>query len=170
MLIGINILLAVNIMPEIQEIFTLVTIILTALLGFWHIFDAYWLKKHSRSTFKTPDSLKNFMSGMSNKNLLLLSFLSGGMYFIVKAPCLGAIYLSVLSILATKTDTMEGIAYSGLYNLGLLLPIVSLGLLLSFGLSPNKVTEFREKKRVGIRLTTGVILIILAMMMQLKII
>jgi len=170
MLIGINILLAVNIMPEIQEIFTLVTIMLTALLGFWHIFDAYWLKKHSRSTFKTPDSLKNFMSGMSNKNLLLLSFLSGGMYFIVKAPCLGAIYLSVLSILATKTDTMEGIAYAGLYNLGLLLPIVSLGLLLSFGLSPNKVTEFREKRRVGIRLTTGVILIILALMMQLKII
>jgi cytochrome c biogenesis protein CcdA len=170
MLIGIIILLTVNIMPEIQEIFTSVTIMLTALLGFWHIFDAYWLKKHARSTFKTPDSLKNFMSGMGNKNLLLLSFLSGGMYFLVKAPCLGAIYLSVLSILTTKTDTMEGIAYAGLYNLGLLLPIVSLGLLLSFGLSPNNVTEFREKRRVGIRLTTGVILTILALMMQLKII
>ena len=157
-------------MPEIQEIFTSVTILLTALLGLWHIFDAYWLKKHARSTFKTPDSLKNFMSGMSNKNLLLLSFLSGGMYFLVKAPCLGAIYLSVLSILATKTNAMEGITYAGLYNLGLLLPITSLGLLLSFGLSPNKVTEFREKRRVGIRLTTGVILILLALMMQLKII
>jgi cytochrome c biogenesis protein CcdA len=92
------------------------------------------------------------------------------MYFLVKAPCLGAIYLSVLSILTTKTDTMEGIAYAGLYNLGLLLPIVSLGLLLSFGLSPNNVTEFREKRRVGIRLTTGAILTILALMMQLKII
>src|ERR1035437_37400 len=170
MLIGINILLLINIMPEIQEIFTSVTILLTAFLGLWHIFDAYWLKKHSRSTFKTPDSQKNFMSGMSNKNLLLLSFLSGGMYFLVKAPCLGAIYLSVLSILATKTTTMEGITYAGLYNLGLLLPITSLGLLLSFGLSPNKVTEFREKRRVVIRLATGVILIIIALMMQLKII
>ncbi len=170
MFIGLSVLSAVNMMPEIQESFTSVTIMLTALLGFWHIFDAYWLKRHSRSTFKTPDFLKNFMSGMGKKKLLLLSFLSGGIYFIVKAPCLGAIYLSVLSILASKTDTMEGIAYAGLYNLGLLLPIVSLGLLLSFGLSPNKVTEFREKRRVGIRLTTGVILITLALMMQLRII
>jgi len=170
MLIGITILLTVNIMPEIQEIFTSVTIMLTALLGFWHIFDAYWLKKHARSTFKTPDSLKNFMSGMGNKNLLLLSFLSGGMYFLVKAPCVGAVYLSILSILVTKMNVMTGIVYMGLYILGLLLPIVTLGLLLSFGLSPKDVAEFRERWRVEIRLITGVILFLLAPLMQLRII
>lgn len=170
MLAGISILGAVNILPEIRNSFITVTILLTALLGFWHIFDAYWLKKHARSTFKTPESLKNFMSGTGGKNLLLLSFLSGGMYFLVKAPCVGAVYLSVLSILVTKTDVMTGIAYMGLYNLGLLLPIVALGLMLSFGLSPKEVTEFRVKWRVEIRLTTGLILISLALMMQFGII
>lgn len=170
MFAGISILSTVNFLPEIRGSFTIVTILLTAFLGLWHIFDAYWLKKHARSTFKTPNSLKNFMSGMNEKNLLLLSFLSGGMYFLVKAPCVGAVYLSILSILVTKTDMTKGIAYMGLYNIGLLIPIVALGLLLSFGLSPKEVTEFREKWRVEIRLTTGLILISLALLMQLRII
>lgn len=167
---GTGILSAVNFLPGIRQDFTEIIILLTALLGFWHIFDAYWLKKHARSTFKTPDSLKSFMSGMTRQNLLHMSFLSGGLYFLLKAPCVGAVYLSILSILVTKTNLMTGIVYMGLYILGILLPIVTLGLLLSSGLSPQEVAEFRERWRVEIRLITGVILITLAILMQLQII
>ena len=170
MLAGMSILSIVNFLPEIQGSFIEISILLIALLGFWHIFDAYWLKKHSKSTFRTPEPLKNFMGKMDKNNLLLLSFLSGSMFSLVKAPCVGAIYLSLLSILATKTDIVRGTAYMGLYNLGLLLPVIGLGLLLAFGLSPKKVTEFREKWRVEIRLTTGFILISLALLMQLGVI
>jgi cytochrome c-type biogenesis protein len=167
---GIGIFSTVNFLPEIRGKFTEVTILLTALLGFWHIFDAYWLKKHARSTFKTPDSLKSFMSGMTKQNLLLMSFLSGGLYFLVKAPCVGAVYLSILSVLVTKTNMVTGIVFMGLYILGLMLPIVTLGLLLSSGLSPKDVAEFRERWRVEIRLVTGIILFSLALLMQLRII
>jgi cytochrome c biogenesis protein CcdA len=170
MLAGMSILSFVNFLPEIQEHFIEISVLLIALLGFWHIFDAYWLKKHAKSTFRTPGPLKKFMSRMNKNNLLLLSFLSGSMFSLVKAPCVGAIYLSLLSILATKTDIVRGTIYMGLYNLGLLLPVIALGLLLAFGLSPNKVTEFRERWRVEIRLTTGFILISVALLMQLGII
>jgi len=170
MFAGVCILSVVSFLPEIQGIFTVIAILIISILGFWHIYDAYRLKKHSKSTFKTPETLKNFMSRMGEKNLLLLSFLSGSMFSLVKAPCVGAIYLSLLSILATKTDIMRGTVYMGIYNLGLLLPVIGLGLLLAFGLSPKKVTEFREKWRVEIRLTTGFILIFLAVLMQLGII
>ncbi|HII81329.1 MAG TPA: cytochrome c biogenesis protein CcdA [Methanosarcina sp.] len=169
MFAGISILSAVNFLPEVRSYFLEIAIMTTALLGVWHIFDAYWLRTHAKSTFKTPESLKDFMSRMGEKNLLLLSFLAGGMFSLVKAPCVGAVYLSILSLLAIKTDITRGIEYIGIYNIGLLLPIVCLGLLLSFGLSPKKVTEFRERKRVGIRLTTGLILITLALLMQLRI-
>lgn len=167
---GIGILSTVNFLPGIRGDFTEITILLTALLGLWHIFDAYWLKKHARSTFKTPDSLKSFMSAMTRQNLLSMSFLSGGLYFLVKAPCVGAVYLSILSILVTKTNMMTGTVYMGIYILGLLLPIVTLGLLLSSGLSPKDVTEFRERWRVEVRLITGLILVSLALLMQLRII
>ena len=170
MLTGVGVLILVNFLPKIQRSFTIVAALLIALLGFWHIFDAYWLKKHARSTFRTPESLKNFMGRMDKKNLLLLSFLSGSMFSLVKAPCVGAIYLSLLSILVTKTDVIRGTVYMGIYNVGLLLPVIGLGLLLAFGLSPKKVTEFREKWRVEIRLTTGFILLFLALLMQLGVI
>jgi cytochrome c-type biogenesis protein len=170
MLWGISILSIVNFLPEIQENFIKISILIIYLLGFWHIFDAYWLKKHAQSTFRTPKSLKNFMEKMDKNNLLLLSFLSGSMFSFVKAPCVGAIYLSLLSILAIKTDILRGTIYMGLYNFGLLLPVITLGLLLEFGLSPNTVTQFREKWRVEIRLTTGFILISVALLMHLGII
>jgi cytochrome c biogenesis protein CcdA len=169
MFAGISILSTVSFLPEVRMHFAAITIMLTALLGFWHIYDAYWLRTHAKSTFRTPKSLKDFMSRMGEKNLLLLSFLAGGMFSLVKAPCVGAIYLSILSMLAIRTDIARGIAYMGIYNLGLLLPVMCLGLLLAFGLSPKKVTEFREKRRVEIRLTTGLILITLALLMQLRI-
>lgn len=170
MLAGLGILSIVNFLPEIQGSFIEASILLIALLGFWHIFDAYWLKKHAKSTFRTPEPLKKFMAKMDKNNLLLLSFLSGSMFSLVKAPCVGAIFLSLLSILATKTDIVRGTLYMGIYNLGLLLPVIALGLLLAFGLSPNKVTEFRERWRVEIRLTTGFILISVALLMQFGII
>jgi Cytochrome c biogenesis protein len=170
MLAGVSILSVVNFLPEIKGNFIAISILIIALLGFWHIFDAYWLKKHARSTFKTPEPLKNFMSRMDKNKLLLLSFLSGSMFSLVKAPCVGAIYLSVLSILATKTDIFSGTVYMFIYNIGLLLPVIALGLLLAFGLSPNKVTQFRERWRVEIRLITGFILISVALLMQLGII
>jgi cytochrome c biogenesis protein CcdA len=169
MFTGLSILSTVNFLPQIRNYFSEIAVLMTALLGVWHIYDAYWLRKHAKSTFKTPQSLKDFMSRMGEKNLLLLSFLAGGMFSLVKAPCVGAVYLSILSLLAMKTDIVRGIEYMGIYNLGLLLPVVLLGLSLAFGLSPKKVTEFRERKRVGIRLTTGLILITLALLMQLRI-
>lgn len=169
MFTGLCILSTVNFLPQIRSYFSEIAVMTTALLGVWHIYDAYWLRKHSKSTFKTPQSLKDFMSRMGEKNLLLLSFLAGGMFSLVKAPCVGAVYLSILSLLVMKTDIVRGIEYMGIYNLGLLLPVVLLGLLLAFGLSPKKVTEFRERKRVGIRLATGLILISLALLMHFRI-
>jgi len=170
MLAGMSILSIVNLLPEIQVSFIKASILIIALLGFWHIFDAYWLKKHAKTTFRTPKPLQNFMGKMDQNNLLLLSFLSGSMFSLVKAPCVGAIFLSLLSILATRTDIVRGTIYIGIYHIGLLLPVIALGLLLAFGLSPNKVTEFRERWRVEIRLTTGIILISIAWLMQLGVI
>ncbi|WP_243684463.1 hypothetical protein [Methanosarcina barkeri] len=48
MLAGIGILSVVNFLPDIQESFIGASILIIALLGFWHIFDGYWLKKNMR--------------------------------------------------------------------------------------------------------------------------
>ena len=169
MVAGISILGTVSFIPRIRETVTTLLALMTGIVGLWHIYDAYRLKVDAKSTFKTPNALKKFMEKIGKKNLLLLSFLAGGMFSLVKVPCVGAIYLSILNMLITKTGVLEGAFYLAIYNLGLVLPVISLGILLTVGMSPETVTEFREKRRVEIRLVTGLILIALAILMQFRI-
>ncbi|HII01730.1 TPA: cytochrome C biogenesis protein [Methanosarcinaceae archaeon] len=169
MVAGISILGTVSFIPRIRETVTTFLALMTGIVGLWHIYDAYRLKVDAKSTFKTPKALKTFMERIGKKNLLLLSFLAGGMFSLVKAPCVGAIYLSILNMLVTKTGVIEGAFYLAIYNFGLVLPVIGLGILLTVGLSPETVTEFREKRRVEIRLVTGLILIALALLMQFRI-
>lgn len=170
MLVGMSLLGTVSFLPRIQESLISFMIALIFLLGLWHIYDAYQLKTRAKSSFKTPGFLKKLLNAIEGKNILFLSFLAGALFSLVKAPCVGAVYISILNMLVAKTDIFEGILYLALYNLGLVLPVVLLGGLLAFGLSPAVVTEFRKKKRAEIRLATGLILVFLALLLHLKVI
>ena len=49
-------------------------------------------------------------------------------------------------------------------------PIIIMGILLGFGMKPQTITKLKERKRVEIRLFTGIILIFLALLLHLHII
>jgi cytochrome c biogenesis protein CcdA len=170
MIAGIGFLKTVSFVPETKGSIILFMSVLIGLLGVWHIYDAYSLRRHSVSTFRTPGSLVTFMSQMHGKNTLLLSFLAGGIFSLVKAPCVGAVYLSILDLLVTRVNLLEGAVYLLIYNLGVVLPVIVLGVLLAFGLSPETVMEFKEKRRSEIRFVTGVVLIVLALLLYFNVI
>jgi cytochrome c biogenesis protein CcdA len=48
-----------------------------------------------------------------------------------------------------------------IYNLGIALPVLILGVIIALGMSPEQLDQFREKHRVVIRLVTGITLIAL---------
>ncbi len=170
MIVGLSILGTVHILPSLKNIITTIMVILIFILGLWHIYDAYYLKKYSRSTFHTPRSMVNLLEKTASSNVLLLSFVSGGVFSLVKAPCVGAIYFSILDMLIGRTDLPRGAFYLGIYNLGVIFPIIVLGILLGYGMKPQTITELKENKRVEIRLFTGIILILLALLLHLQII
>ncbi|WP_406671027.1 cytochrome c biogenesis protein CcdA [Methanolobus sp. ZRKC4] len=170
MVVGFGIMNTISYFPWIREFITTLMVLLVTFLGLWHLYDAYYIKKYSKSSFKTPRSFVELMSKAEGRNILLISFVGGGLFSLVKAPCVGAVYLMILEMLISGDDIMEGTLYMALYNLGVILPILILGALLAFGLDPKKVNEIREKKRVEIRLITGVILILLALMLNYNII
>ncbi|WP_406660014.1 cytochrome c biogenesis protein [Methanolobus sp. ZRKC3] len=170
MTVGFGILNTIKSFPEIQDVITTIMILLIAFLGLWHIYDAYYMKTHSRSSFKTPRSLIHFMGNIEGKNILFISLLGGGLFSLIKAPCVGAVYLAILESLMSGNDIVQGTMYLGLYNLGVVLPILILGAFLAFGLDPARVNEFKERRRVEIRFVTGMILILFAVLLNLKII
>lgn len=137
--------------------------VLTAFLliaGLSQVLDAVRLNQGKPSLFRTDWALKYFQAGV-DKGRFSSYFLIGALFSLVKAPCLGAIYLAILDLLSTQSY-LAGAAYLFFFNLGVILPIIVLGGFMALGMSPEQVDAFRKDHRVGMRLATGLSLIALA--------
>ncbi len=170
MAVGLSILGTVYMLPSLKSTITTAMVVFIFILGCWHIYDAYHLRKYSISTFHTPKAMIKLLEKTAKSNILLLSFVSGGLFSLVKAPCVGAIYFSILDMLVGRTDLTLGTFYLAIYNLGVIFPIIILGILLGYGMKPQTITELKENKRVEIRLFTGIVLIVLALLLHLHLI
>lgn len=137
--------------------------VLTAFLiiiGLAQILDAVRLNRGGKSLFRTDWALKYFRSGV-DRGSLGSYFLIGALFSLVKAPCVGAVYLAILDLISAK-NYAEGAVYLAAFNLGVVLPILILGGFLALGMSPEQVDAFRKDHRVGMRLFTGLTLLALA--------
>jgi cytochrome c biogenesis protein CcdA/glutaredoxin len=137
--------------------------VLTAFLllaGLSQVWDALRLQQGRPSLFRTDWALKYFQAGV-DKGRFSSYFLIGALFSLVKAPCVGAIYLAILDLLSARSY-FEGAAYLFFFNLGVILPIIILGGAIALGMSPEQVDSFRKDHRVGMRLATGLALLALA--------
>ena len=137
--------------------------VLTAFLllaGISQVWDALRLQQGRPSLFRTDWALKYFQAGI-DKGRFSSYFLIGALFSLVKAPCVGAIYLAILDLLSARSY-FEGAAYLFFFNLGVILPIIILGGAIALGMSPEQVDAFRKDHRVGMRLATGLALLALA--------
>jgi cytochrome c biogenesis protein CcdA len=137
--------------------------VLTAFLllaGFSQVWDAVRLQRGRPSLFRTDWALKYFRAGV-DQGRFSSYFIIGALFSLVKAPCVGAIYLAILDLLSARSY-FEGATYLLFFNLGVILPILILGGAIALGMSPEQVDSFRKDHRVGLRLATGITLIALA--------
>ncbi len=135
--------------------------VITAALGIMHVYDYFYIKIKAKSLFESSRFMKGVMERMVKENSLLSALCLGALFSLVKAPCVGAIYLTILNLIAVQKAELEGIVYLCMYNFGVILPILVIGTAIVVGLSPTKVDRFRKEKRAMIRLVTGIILIVL---------
>lgn len=154
--------------PDTQEGIRGFLVLLLVVLGLWQVYDAYHLRKNEESSFRTPKIFINVTQQAAEKANLPASFFLGSLFSLIKAPCVGALYLLILDMVRSGDST--GILYLAAYNLGVILPILLIGAAIVFGLNPDKVESFRKNRRVTLRLITGATLLILAVLMQQKII
>jgi len=170
MVVGMGLLGLIKQQPEIKDTITLLLVVLIGLFGLWHFYDAYHLKMHDRSSFKTSGSFLQLVGGIEHRNTVMVSFLAGAMFSLIKAPCVGAVYFAILDMLITQGKIANGAIYLCFYNLGVILPVLILGIMLAFGLSPERVNDLRENRRVEIRLLTGAVLLVLSVLIYFNII
>ncbi|MBA1342108.1 MAG: hypothetical protein C5S52_00695 [ANME-2 cluster archaeon] len=134
---------------------------ITIALGIMHVYDYFYIKIKAKSLFESSNFMKGVMERMVKENSVLSALGLGALFSLVKAPCVGAIYLTILNLIAVQKAELEGIAYLCVYNFGVILPILIIGTAIVVGLSPTKVDRFRKEKRAMIRLVTGIILVVL---------
>jgi cytochrome c-type biogenesis protein len=141
--------------------FRLALTAILVVLGLVHVEDARRLSAGGRSLFKASWSQK-YIEGALARGKFSSYFLLGALFSLVKAPCVGAVYIAILGLISEEGYSSDTAAYLLFYNLGIILPILILGGVIALGMSPEKVDGFRKDHRAGIRLATGLTLLALA--------
>ncbi|MCZ7394119.1 MAG: cytochrome c biogenesis protein CcdA [Candidatus Methanoperedens sp.] len=163
LIVGIGILRIFEQTPALQTTIRNILVVLIGILGLWHVYDAYHLRKNTESSFYTPKAFIRLTESVTRKVSLPASFLMGAIFSLIKAPCVGAVYFVILDMVRKGEGT--GFVYLAAYNLGVVLPVLVLGAAIAFGLNPEKVEKFRKEKRALLRLITGATLLIIAVLM-----
>lgn len=142
--------------------FILAAIIL--ILGLMQLEDARRLKRGGASLFRV-DWSKKYVLGVVTDRRLSSYFLLGALFSLVRAPCVGGIYIAIIGMISSQGYASSGLLYLLIYNLGLVLPIFLLGAIIALGMNPTQIDQFRERHRVAIRLITGITLLALSPLM-----
>ena len=136
-------------------IFSLILIV----IGCWQIIE---YKKEQSKIFGTPTKIKTILKDFIEKNSGIYAFLVGIIFSIIKVPCFGSVYLSLLYNLYTNPILLF---YIIAYLIGLVLPLIILLVLVRLGLESSKIEEYRLRYRPMLRIVNGVIIIILAIIL-----
>jgi cytochrome c-type biogenesis protein len=139
--------------------FVLAAILL--ILGLMQLEDARRLQSGGTSLFRVDLTKKHVHSVIASRKLSSY-FLLGALFSLVRAPCVGGMYVAIIGAISGQGSASSGLLYLMIYNQGIALPVSILGGIIALGMSPEQVDQFREKHRVGIRLITGITLIALA--------
>jgi cytochrome c biogenesis protein CcdA len=132
-------------------------------LGLMQLEDARRLQSGGTSLFRT-DWTKKYVHGVVASQRLSYYFLLGALFSLVRAPCVGGIYIAIIGIISSQGLASSGLIYLMIFNLGIALPVLLLGGIIALGMSPEQVDHFRNEHRVAIRLITGFTLLALAVL------
>jgi cytochrome c biogenesis protein CcdA/thiol-disulfide isomerase/thioredoxin len=83
----------------------------------------------------------------------------------IELPCTGGMYMAILALLANTVTKSTAILYLLFYNLIFVLPLIVITILFVFGLEGHKVHDWVEKHKKKTRLTIGIILILLGVIL-----
>ena len=163
LIVGIGLLRVLEQNPSMQVTIRNFLVVLIGVLGLWHVYDAWHMRKNTESSFYTPKAFIRLTESVTKKVSLPAAFFIGALFSLIKAPCVGAVYFAILHMV--RSGEGSGMLYLATFNFGVVLPVLVLGGAIAFGLNPEKVEKFRKEKRSAMRLITGVTLLIIAVLM-----
>jgi cytochrome c biogenesis protein CcdA len=133
-------------------------------LGLWTIKD----HKNPRSILvETPETVRGMGESFTQKNSAVTSFMLGAVFSLVKAPCVGGVYLAIINM-ASAADVGTKITAVPLllsYNLGLVFPLLLVSAAVLLGVPPNAIEQWRERNKYSMRIFLGLTLVLVGLLM-----
>ncbi len=115
-----------------------------------------------RPALAIPASQSQIINRIMKKATLPAAFILGILVGMFELPCTGGIYLSIISMISLKTDLNQALGYLAVYNAAFILPLLVILVLVTVGLPPERVNEFRIEQRRLLRGIIGIVLLIFA--------
>jgi cytochrome c biogenesis protein CcdA len=141
----------------ISRIFSVIAASLAILFGLITIRDAFFGDKGA--FLAIPESRKGVIDAYVKKGSLPAAFVLGILVGMFELPCTGGIYLAILSLLSHQGTITAGLPYLLLYNVIFVLPLVAILLIISFGIPPERLNQWRLEHRMIVRLIMGAVMI-----------
>lgn len=161
LLIGAGLFEAVSIMPSLVGYLEYAVIVIILALAAYAFLNAY--QRHAgRAPGSATRGLIASVKPLYTKYRLTGSFLLGGLFGMVKMPCAGGIYLAILGNIILSNDMMNGITYLLIYDFGIILPVLGLGILLALGFGTERLDSLRARHAVLLHVLNGSVLVLLA--------
>jgi cytochrome c biogenesis protein CcdA len=137
--------------------------VIAIVAGIINLKDFFWYGRGISLSIpeSRKDSIKEFVMKASIPSAVIL----GGLVSMFELPCTGGIYLAILGLLSSKMTLMEGLPYLLIYNVIFVLPLFVILFGVYYGVSPDRVESWREGERKWMRLTMGVVMIALGILM-----
>ncbi len=124
---------------------------------------------NGQSILSIPESQKGVINRYVRKASIPGAFIVGILVGMFELPCTGGIYLAILSLLSNRMTVIEGIPYLLVYNFFFVLPLIVILGICTYGLSVERLEEWRTGSRKAVRVIMGGVMILLGLILILEI-
>ena len=138
---------------------------LAIVLGLINLKDFFWYGKGV--TLQIPKSQKERLDKYIKKATLPATIILGVLVALFELPCTGGVYLAIISLLADKHTWWSAFFNLLVYNIVFVLPLLVILIAVYKGLPPEKVEKWRREKKKWMKLSIGLVLILLGVIMLL---
>ncbi|MCX6709597.1 MAG: hypothetical protein NTV63_01415 [Candidatus Woesearchaeota archaeon] len=143
-------------------VYTIAAIIAIA-AGLINVKDFFWYGKGI--TLAIPESKQPIIKKYVQKASIPAAIILGALVSMFELPCTGGVYLAILGLLSSRMSLISGLPYLILYNIIFVLPLIVILSVVYKGIPPERVEHWRLDKRKWLRLSMGLMMITLGLLM-----
>jgi len=153
---------------DIGDYITKAAAVILIFAALFNIKDFFWYGKGL--TLEIPKSKRAKMHELIKKSSVPSAVVLGVFVSFFELPCSGAFYLAALSLLAKHETFWNGVGYLLIYNFIFVLPLIVILILSYYGLSSEAMNRFREEKRKWLKLSMGLGMLVLGILILMGVI